>query len=149
MDLKTQKKMASDVLGVGENRVWIDPGRQDEIEGAITKEDIRSLIESGAIQKKDKEGNSRGRAREKDEQKKKGRHKGHGSRKGSKKSRKKDKDEWKEKIRALRERLKEMRDSGELDPGSYRKLYDMAKGGFFRSKKHMEIYIDKNIDTEE
>ncbi len=145
MNLKTQKKMASDILGVGENKVWIDPGRQEEVEGAITREDIRNLIEAGTIQKKKDEGNSRGRAREKHEQAKRGRGKGHGQKKGSKDSRKDSKEEWQEKIRALRKRLKEMRDEGELDSSSYRKMYDMAKGGFFRSKKHMEIYIDKNV----
>jgi large subunit ribosomal protein L19e len=137
--------MASDVLDVGKNRVWIDPDRASEVEDAITKQDIRNLIESGVIQKKPEEGTSRGRARERDEQRKKGRQKGHGSRKGSKGSRKSEKDEWKEKIRALRKELKRMRDEDELESSEYRDLYNMAKGGFFRNKKHMQIYIEKNI----
>jgi len=53
-----------------------------------------------------------------------------------------------ETIRALREELKQMRDEGELASSDYRTLYDMAKGGFFRNKKHMQIYIDKNIHSE-
>lgn len=144
MDISTQKEMASDVLGVGKNRVWIDPDRQNEVADAITKQDIRNLIESGVIKKKDKQGTSRGRAREKLAQKDKGRKKGDGRRKGSHGGRKSDKDEWKEKIRALRKELKERRDSGELESSEYRELYDMAKGGFFRNKKHMNIYIQKN-----
>lgn len=148
MDISTQKEMASDVLDVGKNRVWIDPDKQNEVADAITKQDIRNLVESGVIKKKSKEGTSRGRAREKLAQKKKGRQKGHGSRKGAKGGRKSSKDEWKEKIRALRKELKEMRDSGELESSEYRELYDMAKGGFFRNKKHMNIYIDKNYGDE-
>ncbi|MDY6777763.1 MAG: 50S ribosomal protein L19e [Candidatus Nanohaloarchaea archaeon] len=148
MDLRSQKKMASDVLGVGKNRVWIDPDRMDEVEDAITKQDIRNLVESGVIQKKDKQGTSRGRARRKQEQKEKGRQKGHGNRKGGKEGRKSSKDEWKEKIRALREELKRMRDEDELESSEYRELYNMAKGGFFRNTKHMQIYIEKNIKEE-
>lgn len=144
-DLSSQKRMAADVMGVGENRVWIDPDRIDDVESAITKQDIRNLVESGVIEKKDKTGQSRGRARERDEQKKKGRQSGHGSRKGKKGARKSDKDEWKDKIRALRSELKEMRDEGDLSPSEYRELYDMASGGFFRNVKHMNIYIEKNI----
>ncbi|MDY6776501.1 MAG: 50S ribosomal protein L19e [Candidatus Nanohaloarchaea archaeon] len=143
-DLSSQKRMAADVMGVGENRVWIDPDRTEDVEGAITKQDIRNLVESEAIQKKEKEGSSRGRAREKDEEKKKGRHKGHGSRKGKKGARQDGKEEWKDQIRALRSRLKEMRDEEEISSSEYRELYDMASGGFFRNKKHMELYIDKN-----
>jgi large subunit ribosomal protein L19e len=33
-----------------------------------------------------------------------------------------------------------MRDSGEIDPTTYRKLYKMAKGGAFRSKSYMKNY---------
>ncbi|MDY6771507.1 MAG: 50S ribosomal protein L19e [Candidatus Nanohaloarchaea archaeon] len=148
MNLRSQKKMAADVLDVGKSRVWIDPDRTDEVHDAITKQDIRNLIESGVIQKKDKDGTSRGRARERDKQKKKGRHKGAGSKQGSKGGRKSEKEEWMENIRALRKELKRMRDEDELDSSEYRKLYNMAKGGFFRNKKHMNIYIDKNIRGE-
>lgn len=144
MDLSSQKQMAADVLGVGRNRVWIDPDRIDQVADAITKQDIRNLVESGVIQKQEKEGTSRGRARDHQEQRSKGRRSGPGSRKGAKEGRKESKEEWKEKIRALRSELKQMRDDGELDSSTYRRLYNMAKGGFFRNTKHMNIYIDKN-----
>ncbi len=145
MDLKSQKRMASEVLDVGKSRVWIDPDRTDEVEEAITKQDIRNLVESGVIQKKQKQGSSRGRAREKDAQRRKGRGKGHGSRKGSQGARKSDKEKWMENIRAIRKELKRMRDEDELTSTQYRKLYRMAKGGFFRNKKHMKLYIEKNL----
>lgn len=147
MDLSSQKRMAADVLDVGENRVWIDPDEQENVENAITKQDIRNLIDSGVIQKKEKQGVSRGRAREKTRQKKKGRQSGHGSRKGTKNARKDSKEEWKDKIRALRKELKRMRDEDEIASSQYRELYDMASGGFFRNKKPMQIYIEKNIQA--
>jgi len=144
-DLSTQKRMAADVLGVGETRVWIDPDRIGDVQDAITKQDIRNLVESGVIDKHDKQGVSRGRARERDEQRKKGRQQGHGSRKGTQGARSSDKQEWTDKIRALRTELKRMRDEDELTSSQYRELYDMASGGFFRNTKHMKLYIEKNI----
>ncbi|MCJ7478855.1 MAG: 50S ribosomal protein L19e [Candidatus Nanohaloarchaeota archaeon QJJ-7] len=135
-DISNQKRMAADVLDVGEGRVWIDPDRVDDVDGAITKQDIRNLIESGVIKKKQKDGTSR-QETEKD--------KGPGSRKGHAGARKSDKDKWKEKIRALRKDLKEMREEGEISSSEYRELYDMASGGYFRNTKHMELYIEKNL----
>ncbi len=79
MNLSSQKRMAAEVLDVGESRVWIDPDNLEDVEGAITKQDIRNLIDAGTIQKKEKKGVSRGRARERDTQRKKGRQSGHGS----------------------------------------------------------------------
>lgn len=144
MNLTSQKRMAADILCVGQSRVWIDPAQGERVSEAITKQDIRNLIESGIIKKKEKQGTSKGRNRKNKKQKEKGRKKGKGSRKGSKKARSNDKEEWMSKIRALRKRLKELRDNGKIDQEIYRKAYNMAKGGFFRDKNHMEIWIEKN-----
>ena len=145
-DLKSQKRMASEVMDVGKDRVWIDPEQMDRVDEAITRQDIRNLVESGAIQKKDKKGTSKGRSRENKKQKKKGQRKGHGSRKGKKGARKSSKDEWMEKIRSIRERLKEMRDEEEITQDQYRKLYDMSKGGFFRDTKHLENHVQNKLE---
>lgn len=147
MNLSSQKRMAADVLDVGKNRVWIDPDRIEDVESAITKQDVRNLVESGVIRKKDETGQSRGRARKRTEQKQKGRQSGHGSRRGTKGARKSGKENWTEKIRALRDELKALRDDGTLEPSEYRELYDMASGGFFRNRKHMKLYIEKNYEA--
>lgn len=136
-DLSSQKRMAADVLDVGESRVWIDPDRLDDVEGAITKQDVRNLVESGAIQKREETGVSGGGAGSGGD--------GPGSRKGKAGARKSEKEEWTESIRALRDRLKELRDEEEISSDQYRELYDMASGGFFRNTKHMELYIEKNL----
>lgn len=142
-DLKSQRRMAADIMDIGEDRVWIDPDNIDRVEEAITRKDIRNLVEGGTIKKRDKKGTSKGRSRKKKKQKKKGRQKGHGSRKGKKTARKGDKQEWMEKIRALRQRLKEMRDEDEINSKEYRELYNKAKGGFFRDKKHLETFVEE------
>lgn len=141
-DLKSQRRMAAEIMGIGQNRVWIDPDEEERVEEAITRQDIRNLIEGGAIDKKKQEGTSRGRARENRKQKSRGRRKGQGSRKGKKTARKGEKQEWMEKIRAIRKRLKELRDDEEITREQYRELYDKANGGFFRDTKHLENHVE-------
>jgi len=40
--------------------------------------------------------------------------------------------------------LKELRDSGQIDRPTYRKLYKMVKGGMFRSRAHLKIYLEQH-----
>lgn len=145
MDLKSQRRMAAEVLGVGESRVWMNPEELDSIDEAITRKDIRNLIEGGAIQKKKVKGTSKARAKKNKKQKQKGRRKGHGSRKGTQKARKSEKDQWMQTIRALRSDLKEMRDEEEISQEQYRELYRKAKGGFFRNRKHLKNYVENEV----
>jgi large subunit ribosomal protein L19e len=143
-DLKAQKRLAADILGVGQNKVWMDPSAQADIVDAITRDDVRELIEDGAIQAKPTRGNSRGRARERQAKRAYGHRKGHGSRKGKAGGRMNKKKDWTSRIRAQRRTLKELRDEGDLDRSAYRELYGMASGGEFRSVADLERYIENN-----
>jgi large subunit ribosomal protein L19e len=145
-DLKNQRRMAAEVMKIGQNRVHIDPEETERVGEAITRQDIRNLIESGAITKKKVKGTSRGRARKNRKQKSKGRQKGHGSRKGKKTARKDSKQTWMEQIRAIRKRLKEMKKEDEVTNDEYWDLYDMAKGGFFRDTKHLENHVSNKME---
>ncbi|MUV58510.1 LSU ribosomal protein L19E [Halogeometricum rufum] len=147
-DLKAQRRMAADVLDVGKSRVWFDPEAQADIAEAITREDIRELVDDGTIRTKDAKSNSKGRARERAEKRSYGHRKGPGSRKGKSGGRKSSKDEWISRIRAQRRRLKELRDDGPLTPTQYRELYNKASGGEFDSVDRLEAYIDNNYDVE-
>ena len=141
-DLKAQRRMAADVLDVGKDRVWMDPEAQSDIAEAITREDVRELVDQGTIQAKNVTGNSRGRARERAAKRSYGHRKGAGSRKGRAGGRKKRKDAWISRIRAQRRRLKELRDEGPLDRTTYRELYNKASGGEFDSVDRLEAYIE-------
>jgi len=55
--------MAAEILKVGENRVWIDPERAEDVELAISREEIRRLIGDRAIKKEPIKGISRARAK--------------------------------------------------------------------------------------
>ncbi len=140
-NLKTQRRLASEILKVGEKRVWLDPSKEKDIKEAITKADIQSLIDKGVIRKKELVGQSRVRAREIHEKKKRGHRKGIGSRKGEKHARMKF--EWKDKIRALRKELFREREKGEITNEQFRILYNKAKGNAFHSVAHMKNYIEE------
>ncbi|UCG69985.1 MAG: 50S ribosomal protein L19e [Thermoplasmata archaeon] len=141
MDLKNQRRLASEILGCGENRVWIDPTRMEDVGEAITRSDVRRLIDSKAIKAKQKVGVSRGRARYLQGQKRKGKRRGHGSRKGSKKARTPKKRAWINTIRPIRAQLMMYRKEGRIDSATYRKLYRRAKGGMFKSKARLDAHL--------
>jgi len=141
MDLKTQKRIASNILNVGSKRVWFDPARLDEIKESITRTDIKSLIKDKAIQAKKLVNTSRVRARKIKLQKSKGRRKNKGSRKGKRTARLSRKQGWMKLIRLQRKFLRELKLKNIITTKIYRMLILKAKGGFFRSKRHIKLYI--------
>ncbi len=136
-DLRNQRRIASSILKCGENRVWMDSDRTDDIAKAVTRGDIRILINGGAIKSKQIQGISRGRKKFNQKQKDKGRRKGHGSRKGAKYARLPRKERWIRTIRPIRTYLRQLRDEKTIEKSVYRKYYRKAKGGEFRSKHHL------------
>ena len=143
MKLSTQKRLAADVMNVGMSRVWLDPEFEDEVSLAITRDDIRRLIDEGVIQKKRTIGVSRGRARHILRQKRKGQRKGPGTKKGKATSKLSGKDRWMMKIRPMRKQLRKLRDEGKITPKVYRELYLKAKGNAFRNTAHLRTYISE------
>lgn len=133
--------MASELLKCGVNRVWVDPNRSEDVSDAITRADVRVLINSGTIVARQKKGVSRGRAEFEKAQKRKGRQTGHGSRRGRKGARKPSKERWMQAIRPIRRKLKELRDTGKIDPSTYRIYYLKAKGGVFKNKTHLVSHL--------
>lgn len=140
-DLKSQRRLASQLLKVGQNRVWIDPVRIDDAETAITRDEIRKLIHEGIIKSRPEKGISRARARVLHEKKKKGRRSGPGSRTGSPHARVTKKEAWMRKVRALRNRLRMLKTKKVIAEGAYRKLYRMASSGRFESVADLERYL--------
>ena len=141
MNVSVQRRMAAEILKCGIERVWIDPTQLDRVKMAMSKDDIRVLIKEGVIKKKQKKGISSARVKKLKEQRKKGRRRGPGSRRGAAGARTPPKERWMATIRALRKTLKQLRDSGKIDRKVYRKLYRMAKGGAFRSRSHLFLYM--------
>lgn len=143
MRLKSQRRLAAQLLKIGENRVWFDEDRLEEVKEAITKVDIKKLIKDLAIQARLQKSISGFRRRKKYLQKRKGRQQGQGSRKGTRNARHPAKREWITKMRLQRSLLKKLRDKKIIDPKNYRKLYMRSKGGFFRSRRHVLLYLEE------
>ena len=144
MKLNLQKRLAAQILKCSEKRIQLDTTRLSDIKEAITKADIKSLIFENAINKKPQNNTSKYRVRKKAEQKRKGRQRGHGSRKGGQSARTPKKREWINKIRLQRKFLKELKDKKIIIPSIYQQLYMKVKGGFFRNKKHIKLYLEEH-----
>jgi large subunit ribosomal protein L19e len=139
--LNSQRRLAAQVLKVGKNRVWIDPERTDDVETAMTRDEIRRLIHEGVIKSLPATGISRARARILHEKKKKGRRSGPGSRTGTGHARVSKKRAWMGKIRALRNRIRELKTRKTIPEDAYQRLYRMAGSGRFQSIADLERYL--------
>ena len=142
--MKIQKRLASQVLDVSPKRVKFDNQRLADIKEAITKTDIRQLVSEKAITKIQEKGVSRSRARKLKTQKSKGLRKGPGSRQGKSTARLPRKTNWMNKIRSQRNLLLELRDKGLISLKTYRGIYLKSKGGFFRSARHIKLFLDEH-----
>ncbi len=136
--------MAASVLKVGMNRIWFDEKRLEEIKDVITKAKVRLLVKDKAIQVRPMKGVSRIRVRKRLQQKRKGRRKGQGSMKGKRTSRLPDKKEWISKVRLQRKFLKMLREKKLITPQGFKMLSRKVKGGFFRSKRHIKIFVNEH-----
>ena len=135
MNLKSKRRLAASVLGVGVDRIAFNDEYSDLIQDDITRSTIRGLVGFGAITVAPEKGISRGRYRSRSKKLKRGR--GSGSTEGTAQARNPRKDKWISKVRALRWRLKVAKDRKEIGPETYKRLYGQVKGGQVRGVKHL------------
>lgn len=140
-NLSGQRRLASQILKVGQNRVWINPEKMDDVEAAITREEIKKLIHEKVIMSLPEKGVSRSRAKAVREKKRVGRRKGAGSRTGSGYAKISKKELWMGKIRSLRKRLRELKANRIITENTYRKVYAIAGSGKFESVAELERYL--------
>ncbi|MFH1409848.1 MAG: 50S ribosomal protein L19e [Nanoarchaeota archaeon] len=149
--MKLQKKLAAKISKVSKKRIKIDLDKLEQIGGSledfdqsITKNDVRSYLHSSVIRVEQAKGVSRVRAKKRQAQRRKGRRRGVGSRKGKANARQNTKTTWIQKTRAQRAFLAELKEKDHLDPKTFRNLYRKVKGGFFRSKRHIKLFIEEH-----
>jgi large subunit ribosomal protein L19e len=140
-NLRSQRRLAAQILKVGQNRIWIDPERMDDVDTAITRDEVRKLIHEKVIVSLPEAGVSRSRAKLVQEKKRMGRRKGAGSRTGSSRAKISKKAAWMSKIRSLRKRLRELKASRIITESTYRKVYAIAGSGRFESVAELERYL--------
>jgi len=143
-NLTSQRRLAAQIMKVGKNRVWIDPDRTEDVEGAITREEVRKLIHEKIIKSVPEKGVSRARAKTIKEKKRKGRRKGVGSYGGSRYANVTKKDAWMIKIRSLRRTLRQLKTGRVITEKTYSQTYRMAGSGRFESIAELERYLKAN-----
>ncbi len=126
MNLKNKKLLASKVLGVGKERVYMNENNLKQIEEAITRQDILDLVESGAIIIKE----VKGRRKVIKRKHKRGRGK-------IKKSVDKSKTAYVLLTRKLRKHTSVLRRRGMIDSERYTKIRKAIKASRFKSKRHL------------
>jgi large subunit ribosomal protein L19e len=89
-------------------------------------------------------GVSRGRARALHVKRKKGLRRGPGSRKGAKHSVIPQKQVWMLRVRRLRNYSKGLKTRKQIDRRTYRTLYRMIKGAFFKNTTEIDAYLKEH-----
>lgn len=145
-NLKNQRRLASRILKVGLKKVNLNQESLTEIKEAITKFDIRGLINQKVITVKKTKGQSKVRARKLKVQKRKGRRQGKGSRKGKKTARSPRKKAWMAKVRTQRRFIQELRKTNKIEQKDFKEIYKIIGTNFFRNRRHIKIYMqDHNM----
>ncbi|MDQ3882515.1 MAG: 50S ribosomal protein L19e [Thermoproteota archaeon] len=140
VNIAKKRELAARILNVGANRVRFEPDRLEDIADSITRENIRSLVKSGAIWTVQPNGSSRGRAiKKRSVWKVHG--KGPGSKKGKKTARVGKKEVYVAKTRSMRYHLKVSKERKDISNDIYWDLYKKVNGGQVRSLAHLRELV--------
>ena len=132
MNLRTKKELVARMTGVGKERVLFDDSRLNEIKEALTRQDIRDLIQSKAI--KIKEISGRRRIKKRKTKRREGK---------IKKTINKRKKKYMILTRKLRKTVADHKKSGAITQEQYLKLRKQIRASAFRSKNHMMENLGK------
>jgi large subunit ribosomal protein L19e len=140
VNIAKKRELVARILGVGANRIRFEPDRLEDVADSITRDNIRSLVNSGAIWTIQVQGTSRGRAiKKRSVWKVHG--KGPGSKKGKKTARVGKKAVYVIKVRSMRYHLKVLKERKDIANEIYWQLYKKVNGGQVRSLAHLRELV--------
>jgi large subunit ribosomal protein L19e len=140
VNIAKKRELVARILGVGANRIRFEPDRLEDVADSITRDNIRSLVNSGAIWTVQPRGTSRGRAAEK-RSVWKVHGKGPGSKKGKKTARVGKKEVYVIKVRSMRYHLRVLKERKDITNEIYWLLYKKVNGGQVRSLAHLRELV--------
>jgi large subunit ribosomal protein L19e len=140
VNIRKKRELVARILGVGANRVRFEPDKLEDVADSITRDNIRSLVNSGAIWTVKARGTSRGKAEEK-RAVWKVHGKGPGSKKGKKTTRVGKKQVYVVRVRSMRHHLKVLKDRKEITNDVYWQIYKKVNGGQVRSLAHLRDLV--------
>jgi len=140
VNIKKKRELVARILGVGSNRVRFEPDRLEDVGDSITRENIRSLVNSGAIWTVQRKGTSRGRSVDK-KSVWKIHGKGPGSKKGRRTARVGKKAVYVVRVRSMRYHLKVLKERKDINNDVYWSLYKKVNGGQVRSLAHLRDLV--------
>lgn len=147
--MKLQKRLAGLVMKCSPRRIRFREAELDKIKEAITRFDVKKLVNRGLIVRAPITGTARAKTKLRKAQKRKGRGRGTGTRKGRKSARTRPKEAWMAKVRVQRALLKRLLERNHITKETYKNLYRKVKGGYFRSSRHIKFYLeDQNLFRE-
>lgn len=136
VNIRKKRELVARILGVGVNRVRFEPDKLEDVADSITRDNIRSLVKSGAIWTVKPKGTSRGRAEDK-RAVWKVHGKGPGSKTGKKTARTGKKEVYVQRVRSMRYHLRVMKERKDITNDIYWHLYKQVNGGHVRSLAHL------------
>jgi len=140
VNIRKKRELVARILGVGANKVRFEPDKLDDVADSITRENIRALIDNGAIWTVKPKGTSRRRAHEK-RAVWKIRGMGPGSKKGLKTTRVGKKSVYVAHVRSMRYHLKVMKDRNDISRDIYWRIYKKVNGAQVRNLAHLRELI--------
>lgn len=136
VNIRKKRELISRILGVGVNRVRFEPDKLEDVADSITRDNMRNLIRNGTIWTIKPRGTSRARAEAKLAVRRK-HGSGAGSKKGKKSARVGKKKFYIVRTRAMRRRLKVLKDRKDISSEKYWSTYKKINGGHVRSLAHL------------
>jgi large subunit ribosomal protein L19e len=142
MTIKFARRAASEMLGRGESSIRVNPASLDDVKKAMTREDVRRLIQSGGILALKEKRNISMNSKILKERRSKGRRRGQGKRRGTDRARQGSR--WAKKARSQRRLLKKLRSSGKIEGSRFKKYYRLVKGGAFADKASLMLHMNED-----
>ncbi|MGB9732781.1 MAG: 50S ribosomal protein L19e [Candidatus Micrarchaeia archaeon] len=142
MSIKFARRAAAEILNRGESAIRFNKNALEEIKKAITKDDIRRLIQNGSIFAVKAKHNLSLNSKLLKKKREEGRRRGFGRRKGTRKAR--GGITWEKKVRSQRALLTELKKMGKLDSANFKKFYMLIKGNAFPDKASLLLHLKEH-----